>query len=473
MSRSSSAAYTIWFVIVVVAAPGGTSGQEPGSWFESLVMPGEVAVKHAHVERQCGKCHAPFDKAAQDGLCLACHSDVAADVSAPHGYHGRVPAVRGQACKTCHTEHQGRRAEMVRLDRETFDHRLTDSPLLGAHAGVACDDCHPAGRRYREAATRCDDCHGRTDPHERSLERACDDCHSESAWTAVRFDHRTSAFALEGRHREARCEACHPTKRYRPTAKTCAGCHARDDQHRGTLGDACQSCHTSRAWPETAFDHLQRARFVLAGRHLQASCESCHAQKDARGQTPTACHGCHARDDAHRGQFGPACTSCHTPADWQRPTFDHDQRTRYPLRGRHREARCTGCHTGDLDAQRPDTGCHACHRQDDVHGGREGARCDKCHDERGWHSDVLFDHDATRFPLLGAHGRLACMQCHASPAFNDAISECVSCHEDVDVHRGAKGMRCADCHDQNTWRVPAAEDGRRRTPDPDAPGEAW
>ena len=40
---------------------------------EKILMPGPVIRGHADVEAECGRCHAPFAKQAQDPLCLACH----------------------------------------------------------------------------------------------------------------------------------------------------------------------------------------------------------------------------------------------------------------------------------------------------------------------------------------------------------------------------------------------------------------
>lgn len=447
-------------ILLAVAASVWAPQNTRAAWFESLVMPGEVVAKHARVEHECDKCHEPFDKSAQDRLCLACHTDVAADLGGKRGYHGQEPSVQSRACKTCHAEHQGRGADIVRLNRGTFEHRRTDFQMRGRHARVACDDCHTPGKRYRDAASQCSSCHARKDPHEGSLGVACDTCHAETAWKTVRFDHAATAFPLEGKHREARCEGCHKTKRYKPTANTCVACHERDDKHHGSLGGTCQSCHTPRKWAVTRFDHSIRGHFPLLGRHTRTSCESCHKIRLAEGGTPTTCQGCHERDDAHHGQFGRTCETCHTPIEWRRHTFEHDRRTRFPLRGRHGDLRCTDCHHRDLHEEHLETGCYTCHRHDDVHNGREGTRCDSCHDERGWHRDVLFDHGTTHFPLMGAHARVACTQCHVSPSFKNVGHECVSCHQNADVHRGSKGSRCGDCHTDITWQVPPVE-GRR------------
>jgi hypothetical protein len=70
----------------------------------------------------------------------------------------------------------------------------------------------------------------------------CDRCHSTADFSKTKFDHNDpnmSVFALEGRHREAKCGSCHvpvdidgrATARYKPLPTDCAGCHA--DEHAG------------------------------------------------------------------------------------------------------------------------------------------------------------------------------------------------------------------------------------------------
>lgn len=96
--------------------------------FEDLVMPGPVSAAHAELEGECGKCHAPLEPAKQRALCLDCHDEVAGDVRAKTGFHGRARQVAGSQCSACHAEHKGRRADVVGLVRETFDHRQTGVP---------------------------------------------------------------------------------------------------------------------------------------------------------------------------------------------------------------------------------------------------------------------------------------------------------------------------------------------------------
>ena len=120
---------------------------------ESVLSPGPLIQGHAKLEGDCSNCHVRFDRKAQDTRCLACHKEVAADVRAKGGYHGRMPPHDG--CRSCHTDHKGRTARVVSLDPKNFDHRLTDFQLRGRHQQVECAKCHTAGRTYREAQKDC------------------------------------------------------------------------------------------------------------------------------------------------------------------------------------------------------------------------------------------------------------------------------------------------------------------------------
>ena len=50
------------------------------------------------------------------------------------GLHGISKAIKGVECKHCHTEHKGRDADIVRFDKEVFDHKDTDFNLKDGHA---------------------------------------------------------------------------------------------------------------------------------------------------------------------------------------------------------------------------------------------------------------------------------------------------------------------------------------------------
>jgi hypothetical protein len=260
-------------------------------------MPGPVIQGHADVEEDCAKCHEPFARDAQRGLCLDCHDEIAADLDAREGFHGRSPAVGDAQCRTCHSDHEGREADVVGLNPATFDHALTDYPLRGSHVNVSCQSCHPAREKPREAPRDCNGCHREDDPHQGRLGDACADCHGEESWTETRFDHGKTEFPLEGAHREVACNLCHPTERYENTAKDCRSCHVLDDAHRGRFGPRCESCHTAEDWKRLVFDHGRDTDYPLSGRHRDAPCAACHTGVLYEEKTPSDCFSCHRADD--------------------------------------------------------------------------------------------------------------------------------------------------------------------------------
>src|SRR5689334_13196691 len=97
-----------------------TSAARAQNLFERLVMPGPLVSGHAKLETECGSCHEPFSHASQTQLCLACHKETRADRQAGKGFHGRDPDAAKLECSHCHTDHEGRSADIVRFDPETF-----------------------------------------------------------------------------------------------------------------------------------------------------------------------------------------------------------------------------------------------------------------------------------------------------------------------------------------------------------------
>jgi hypothetical protein len=166
--------------------------------------------------------------------------------------------------------------------------------------------------------------------------------------------------------------------------------------------------------------------------------------------------GCHRKDDdsakGHKGRFGEKCDSCHDTEAWKPSTFNHDIDTKYALRGKHRTTRCAACHTGHLFRDKVGTGCIDCHRKDDTHKGSLGRDCGACHTERDWKESPKFDHDKTRFPLLGKHRDTTCKDCHKGANYKEAPSDCLGCHRKDDKHAGDLGPKCADCHNERAWK---------------------
>jgi len=56
------------------------------------------------------------------------------------------------------------------------------------------------------------------------------------------------------------------------------------------------------------------------------------------------------------------------------------------------------------------------------------------------------------FPLTGGHANVSCSTCHSGGTYSGIDSACVACHATDDVHNGANGTDCAQCHNINDWK---------------------
>jgi hypothetical protein len=441
----------IWLLCFALAAP--LYGQ---SVIERLITPGPLSTAHARLERNCAACHTSFRQEAQNSRCTACHSGIGGDISSRTHYHGRFVLARTGSCRTCHSEHRGRGVGLIRLDRNGFNHGLTDYPLVGGHARAraTCTACHGNGTNYRGITRECVGCHARAEPHRGQLGRACQNCHTPAAWRTVQgFDHARTGFALSGAHRRTTCMTCHAGQRWRGLATTCVSCHARDDAHHGSRGTNCAQCHTTATWGSATFDHASTG-FPLTGGHAGAACAGCHGAGNANRHPSRTCIGCHASDDAHNGNNGTNCASCHNTGGWRQTSFDHDRMTQFPLRGAHRTAACAGCHKQPPRVAKPPVTCVGCHAEDDAHEGRNGTDCERCHGPTAW-TAVSFNHNTmTRFPLAGKHATARCEACHTQPPRELRLAtDCASCHTAHDVHNGRLGTDCARCHEPAGWKT--------------------
>jgi hypothetical protein len=423
-------------------------------------------------------------------------------------------AHRAVACALCHPKDPRLEQRVPAAVRRDLGRRQrpvqVSTALLDIPRANDCRTCHrdPHGRQF--------DARMRPAPDAASP-GGCAACHGMDSFHRPRFDHsRDSRYPLEGKHVQAACGSCHrPDRegvvRYKPLPLTCAGCHA--DVHAGQLavkgqGTDCARCHVAAGWKEPLrFKHdASFTRFPLEGKHAPLACDKCHglvrvAGVDVRrySSLPLTCQGCH--DDFHRGAFrgfalaavaarppsraagrpdlavrgGRAvaapnetdCAACHTAVSWRASNFAHE-RTGFPLEGAHRQAACGGCHTDRTFKAPVARACGACHA--DVHAGRLGGRCERCHEATSW-AATTFDADAHRrgnFPLTGRHAATACDACHASRVdlgFTRPTRECLGCHQDALARASAGGAavdhgtpafptRCQACH--STWRFTPA-----------------
>jgi hypothetical protein len=418
----------------------------------------DYPLREGHLKPKCADCHKPKAKYREaPSACVACHKK---DDDAK-GHKGKL----GDKCQDCHAERSWKEAK--------FDHDKTDFALKGKHAepAVKCRDCH-VNDKYKDTPRNCFACHKKDDyekkgAHKGRFGEKCETCHSEKDWKTTHFNHdKDTKYSLRGKHRETKCDACHKAPLYKEkTPSECYACHKQDDDkkgHKGELGRKCESCHTEKNWKEAPrFDH-DKTDFPLKGRHADAKvkCQDCH-ESERYKEAPKACVGCHKKDDfenkgAHKGRFGEKCENCHSEKEWKSAHFNHDKDTKYPLRDKHANAKCDACHKGVLYKDKTASDCHACHRADDDkkgHKGTLGKNCESCHTEKDWKEATRFDHNRTRYPLVGKHSKVECKKCHASLDYKEAPRECNGCHEKDDVHKRRLGPQCESCHSARDWRI--------------------
>ena len=189
-------------------------------------------------------------------------------------------------------------------------------------------------------------------------------------------------------------------------------------------------------------------------------CNDCHDDIGQQRRTGAGLHGTRFKQDGcghchveHRGRS-------HELIRWpggSRDGFTHEM-TGFELHGGHAGVACGECHTrknrrGVASFLEPPATCQGCHKDEDVHEGRFGRDCAKCHNDERWKGidPEHVDHDLTRFALKGEHKKVECDGCHGDPPrYRDLeFSTCESCHEDP--HKGRLGEQCASCHAESAW----------------------
>lgn len=223
-----------------------------------------------------------------------------------------------------------------------------------------------------------------------------------------------------------------------------------DNVHGKTHEKKCNTCHNPKEWDSIKFDH-DKTDFLLKGKHKDTGCKSCHEDNYFKDEPDKTCYSCHKNDDSHKGRNGTKCKDCHSPKQWDLVSFKHDKDTKFPLKGKHKKIDCISCHKGTIGKDKLKKNCISCHRPDDVHKDQKKSKCSQCHNEQGWSDDILFDHDLTKFPLVGLHASTTCEECHISQVYKDTESDCYTCHEKEDVHKKQLPTECEQCHNPNSW----------------------
>jgi cytochrome b subunit of formate dehydrogenase len=389
-----------------------------------------------------------FAQSADD--CLACHSDDSLtatrdgrEISAfVDGAKLAAGAHAGLACVDCHADlagqGDGHGDEVERVDCATCH----DDPVASTARGI-----HSRTRDDGTTAAACADCHR---PHEltRGSEAlaSCADCHSEVV--------ELQRSSLHGR-------AAARGDKLAPTCLTCHGSHeilpVHDPKSRVAVMNVpvlCGSCHKAgtevsqfRDIPqedilEHYVDSIHGEGLFQKGLTVTAVCTSCHTAHQilphtdprssiAHGNVAATCMQCHAQiEQVHRrvieGRLWeeapsriPICVECHQPHEIRKVFYD------------------SGAANRD---------CLACHGKPELATVRDGAT-------------VSLFVDAEAY-ATSTHANTACARCHSevSPAHERPCDTVVS------------KVDCGVCHAEQKNQYESSIHGRlSATGDPDAP----
>lgn len=87
------------------------------------------------------------------------------------------------------------------------------------------------------------------------------------------------------------------------------------------------------------------------------------------------------------------------------------------------------------------------------HGEGFKMECANCHNTGDWKqlNTRSFNHNKTKFPLVGQHNSVECRKCHPTLVFDQAKTNCSECHKDM--HGMTVGIDCGRCHTPKSWIV--------------------
>ena len=490
----------------------------------------QVGCNSCHVSRvftaagtQCADCHADFHRRQFGAQCESCHTVQGwkANTKPVQDHFNRFPLLGAHATTACDSCHKGAAVgNYVGLNTncdgchlkdyvaaKTVDHRAANFPtqcelchgvqgwlttrfdharftgfaLVGAHATLACAQCHVGGK-FQGVATDCYSCHLKDynstthPPHAAAgFSHDCSTCHTSSVtWLNATFNHKATKFPLTGKHITVDCALCHVNNNYASLSMSCNSCHLKDYQGTSNPPHApagfsqdCQLCHSTTDWLNGKFDH-SATKFPLTGKHVATACSACHVNNQFAALS-TACSSCHLKDFQGATQpnhvaagFPQECQLCHSTADWTSATFDHGK-TKFPLTGAHVTVSCATCHVNGQYATLS-TDCASCHLKDYQGTGNPNhaaagfsQSCQLCHATTNW-LNAQFDHATTKFPLTGKHTTAACLACHVNNQYATLPTNCAACHlkeyqATTSPNHIAAGLPqdCQLCHSTSDW----------------------
>jgi len=352
-------------------------------------------------------------------------------------------------CAVCHSP------EGWTLDKAhyAFDHSSTQFPLLGQHESFNCRNCHET-LVFSEAETECISCH--SDIHQQTVGMDCERCHTPENWLVYNITelHQLSRFPLIGPHVTAACSDCHISAsnlQFEPLGIECFDCHKADylaatnpNHVEGNFSTNCVECHAMYAftWTGSGIDH---SFFPLNQGHAISDCYQCHTAGTDFSNISNECISCHQQDynttenpNHTIAEFSMQCSECHTTAPgWKPADFRTHDGQYFPIySGQHNGEwnACIDCHSNPSNYQI--FTCIDCHEHnqadtDDEHDEvagyvYESSACFACHPTGD--GEGSFDHNATAFPLTGAHTQTECIDCHEN-GYAGTSTDCYVCHE--------------------------------------------
>ncbi len=425
-----------------------------------------------HQNLDCKLCHANYQTLSFDvkGIeCYDCHRKDFEATKTPSHISGNF----SKDCQTCHNL-TNLRWSSVNTTHEFF-------PLTGGHAIGNCFSCHRVGN-YTGLSKDCYSCHSSkysmtSNPNHTmaKFSTTCSQCHTINSWKPSSFNHAQTNFILTGKHQNQSCNSCHASQ-YKGTSSVCYNCHKPDydasknpNHVSSKLPTTCEQCHSTNGWSPATFNHAN-TKFPLTGKHNSVACADCH--KNGYSNTSADCYSCHQTKYAQTtnpshiaANFPTTCEQCHSTNSWTPATFDHDGKYFPIYSGSHKNTwnNCAECHTTTNNFGL--FSCTTCHEHNQVdtdktHASINGytyqnTACFNCHPTGS--KTGSFNHNTTKFQLIGSHTKVACQQCHQSGYANTPM-DCASCHKSS--YNSSKNPNhtligistdCVKCHTSAGW----------------------
>ena len=167
------------------------------------------------------------------------------------------------------------------------------------------------------------------------------------------------------------------------------------------------------------------------------------------------------------------CHSDHHGLNFQIVRFDttkfNHQLAGYELKGKHAKISCMACHKKEFIKTKTsqknsgksylglDTKCLSCHA--DYHQMTLPNDCASCHGPDSFKPATNFNHQKSKYPLIGKHSDVACDKCHLKEKKDGLdfqhfsgvrFGNCTDCHKDV--HNNKFGQDCRKCHSENSFQ---------------------